>query len=219
MPRLPLPLLPADSAPVVLYADAGLLVVEKPAGLLSVPGRGEDKQDCLVTRLQASHADVRIVHRLDCDTSGLLVLARDADTHRELSRQFHDREVEKGYVALVLGQPDGDAGSIALPLRYDPPTRPRHVVDAEAGQEALTAWQVLERGDGWARVALQPHTGRTHQLRVHMQALGHPILGDTLYAPASACTDGGRLCLHAETLGFTHPAHGGRLRFTRPAPF
>lgn len=219
MPSLPLYPLDTAATPSVLYADAALLVAEKPAGLLSVPGRGDDKQDCLMARLLPDYPDARIVHRLDCDTSGLLVIARDSNTHRELSRQFHDREIEKRYVALVLGLPEGDGGEITLPLRYDPPTKPRHVVDVATGQPALTVWNVLARLEGFSRVSLVPHTGRTHQLRVHMQALGHPMLGDTLYAPADACGPHGRLCLHAETLGFTHPVHGGRLRFTRPAPF
>lgn len=219
MSDLPAFALDPAAAPVVLYADPALLVVEKPAGLLSVPGRGDDKQDCLIARLQHEYPDVRIVHRLDQDTSGLLVVARDADVHRELSRQFHDREVEKVYAALALGHIAETAGTIDLPLRYDPPSKPRHVVDPVEGQSALTEWRVVARQSGLTRVALVPHTGRTHQLRVHLQALGHPLLGDSLYAPAEACPPGSRLCLHAETLGFVHPLHGGRLRFTRPAPF
>lgn len=219
MPALPDFPLNITATHHVLYADAALLVVEKQAGLLSVPGRGEDKQDCLMARLLVEYPDARIVHRLDQDTSGLLVIARDADTHRELSRQFHDREVEKVYIALALGHPAENAGEIDLALRYDPPSKPRHVVDPVEGQHALTEWKVLTRQAGCTRVSLIPHTGRTHQLRVHMQALGHPLLGDTLYAPAEACPPGGRLCLHAETLGFVHPVHGGRLRFHRPAPF
>jgi tRNA pseudouridine32 synthase/23S rRNA pseudouridine746 synthase len=205
--------------PQVIYVDEILLVVVKPPGLLSVPGRGEDKQDCLMARLLPVYPDARIVHRLDHDTSGLLVVARNADAHRELSRQFHDREVEKRYVALVLGEIMGDSGRIDLPLRYDPPTKPRHVVDTNAGQAALTEWQRLACEAVYSRVALTPYTGRTHQLRVHMQALGHPLLGDSLYAPAVACPPGSRLCLHAEILGFTHPGHGSRLTFTSPAPF
>lgn len=216
LPFFPLALVPT---PEILYADAFLLVVAKPAGLLSVPGRGEDKQDCLMARLHTEYPDARVVHRLDHDTSGVMVVARDADTHRELSRQFHDREVTKEYVALALGHTAEEGGRIELPLRYDPPTKPRHVVDTAEGQRALTEWRVLSRQAGCTRIALTPHTGRTHQLRVHMQALGHPLLGDTLYAPASACLPGSRLCLHAESLGFVHPAHGGHLLFCKPAPF
>lgn len=219
MTTLPAPLLPRSLQPDVLYADADLLVADKPAGLLSVPGRGEDKQDCLISRLQTDYAGARVVHRLDQDTSGLLVVARHADSHRELSRQFQAREIGKRYIALVVGRPAENGGHITWPLRYDPPTRPRHIVDVENGQPCHSEWQLLERHESYARVALIPHTGRSHQLRVHMQALGHPIVGDTLYAPAHACVAGGRLCLHAETLEFTHPLSRARLRFHRPAPF
>ena len=205
--------------PVVLYADTTLLVVDKPTGLLSVPGRGEDKQDCLIARLERDWPGARIVHRLDRDTSGLLVVARDADTHRELSRQFMEREVDKAYAALALGVIAETEGRIELPLRYDPPTKPRHVVDMENGQPSLTLWRVTGRLPGLTRVELVPYTGRSHQLRVHLQALGHPLLGDPLYAPPEACPPGSRLCLHAETLGFVHPVSGARLRFHRPAPF
>lgn len=219
MPALPRFVLPADTTPEVLYADAALLVVAKPAGLLSVPGKGEDKQDCMMSRLLPDYPDARIVHRLDHDTSGLLVVAREAGVHRELSRQFHDREVDKCYVALALGVVEGDEGHIEWPLRYDPPTKPRHVVDEQDGQPALTEWRVLSRHDSHTRLQLIPHTGRTHQLRVHMQALGHPLLGDSLYAPPEAHDPASRLCLHAESLAFTHPVHGARLCFRQPAPF
>lgn len=218
---MPLPVipLPAVIRHEVLYADAELLVVDKPSGLLSVPGLGEDKQDCQISRLQADYPGARVVHRLDRDTSGLLVVARNADSHRELSRQFQDREVGKRYIALVIGQLAETGGRITFPLRYDPPTKPRHVVDMENGQPSLTEWALLAQEESHARVALVPHTGRSHQLRVHMQALGHPLLGDALYAPADAAPAGSRLCLHAETLEFTHPLSRARLRFHRPAPF
>lgn len=216
-----LPLLPRFTpAPhVVIYVDDVLLVVNKPPRLLSVPGRGEDKQDCLIARLLLDYPDARIVHRLDYDTSGLLVLGRNADSHRELSRQFQDREVDKHYIALALGYLSENAGEVDLPLRYDPPTKPRQVVDMINGQHALTRWKVLAREGGYTRLDLEPFTGRTHQLRVHMQALGHPLLGDALYAPENAVSADSRLCLHAETLAFTHPVHGGRLQFRTPAPF
>lgn len=195
------------------------MIVDKPSGLLSVPGRGEDKQDCMIARLQAEWPGARIVHRLDRDTSGLLIVARNADSHRELSRQFQDREVDKRYMALALGRFEEPGGKITLPLRYDPPTKPRHVVDMETGQPSLTEWALIEQFDNHARVALIPHTGRSHQLRVHMQALGHPLLGDPLYAPEEACPQGSRLCLHAEFLAFTHPVTQARLSFQRNAPF
>ncbi|MDP2228793.1 MAG: RluA family pseudouridine synthase [Moraxellaceae bacterium] len=216
LPSFP-PLVPAPLR--VLYADEVLLVASKPCGLLSVPGLGEDKQDCLIARLLMTFPDARIVHRLDRDTSGLLVLGRNADSHRELSRQFQDREVDKRYIALALGNIAEVSGEIDLPLRYDPPTKPRHVVDVATGQPSLTRWRVLAQLPGCTRVELEPFTGRSHQLRVHMQALGHPLLGDPLYAPPEAVPEGSRLCLHAERLSFTHPGHGGRLHFRDPAPF
>jgi tRNA pseudouridine32 synthase/23S rRNA pseudouridine746 synthase len=147
------------------------------------------------------------------------VLARDADSHRELSRQFHDRETEKAYTALCWGQPELDSGSIDLPLRYDPPTKPRHVVDFEHGKHALTFWRVLERCGDYCRVELTPITGRSHQLRVHMLSIGHPLLGDGLYAHEQALAAWPRLCLHASMLSLTHPQTGERLRFECPAPF
>ena len=203
-----------------VHQDEHILLVSKPTLLLSVPGRAEDNRDCLITRLQDNgYPEARIVHRLDWETSGLIILARDADTHRELSRQFHDRETEKAYTALCWGQPELDSGRIELPLRYDPPTKPRHVVDHEQGKHALTFWRVLERHVEHCRVELTPITGRSHQLRVHMLAIGHPLLGDGLYAHEQALKAYPRLCLHASMLAFTHPASGERLRFHDPAPF
>ncbi|AMA45219.1 RluA family pseudouridine synthase [Pseudomonas alabamensis] len=204
----------------ILHEDAAVLVVNKPTLLLSVPGRADDNKDCLITRLQENgYPDALIVHRLDWETSGIILLARDADSHRELSRQFHDRETEKAYTALCWGQPDRDSGSIDLPLRYDPPTKPRHVVDHELGKRALTFWRVLERHVDHCRVELTPVTGRSHQLRVHMLSIGHPLLGDRLYANPEALAAHERLCLHASMLAFTHPVSGERLCFTCPAPF
>lgn len=204
----------------VLYEDAAILVIDKPTLLLSVPGRADDNKDCLITRLQENgYPDALIVHRLDWETSGIILLARDADSHRELSRQFHDRETEKAYTALCWGQPALDSGSIDLPLRYDPPTKPRHVVDHEQGKHALTFWRILERHADHCRVELTPITGRSHQLRVHMLSIGHPLLGDRLYANPEALAAHERLCLHASMLGFTHPVSGERLKFECPAPF
>ncbi len=204
----------------IVHQDDALLVVDKPTLLLSVPGRADDNKDCLVTRLQENgYPEARIVHRLDWETSGLMVLARDADSHRELSRQFHDRETEKAYTALCWGLPELDSGRIELPLRYDPPTKPRHVVDFEHGRHALTFWRVIERHERWSRVELTPITGRSHQLRVHMLSIGHPLLGDRLYANPEALAAHERLCLHASLLCLTHPQSGERLRFESPAPF
>ncbi|MBD1588176.1 RluA family pseudouridine synthase [Pseudomonas typographi] len=204
----------------ILHEDAAFLVVDKPTLLLSVPGRADDNKDCLITRLQQhGYPEALIVHRLDWETSGLILLARNPAAHRELSRQFHDRETEKAYTALCWGQPAQDSGSIDLPLRYDPPTKPRHVVCFEHGKRALTYWRVLERFAQGCRVELTPITGRSHQLRVHMLSLGHPLLGDRLYAHEQALAAHERLCLHASLLGFSHPASGKRLRFECPAPF
>ena len=204
----------------ILFEDAAILVVNKPTLLLSVPGRAEDNKDCLITRLRENgYPDALIVHRLDWETSGIILLARDVDSHRELSRQFHDRETEKAYTALCWGQPLLDSGSIDLPLRYDPPTKPRHVVDHAHGKHALTFWRVLERRADHCRVELTPITGRSHQLRVHMLSIGHPLLGDRLYANPEALAAHERLCLHASMLSFTHPVSGARLTFECPAPF
>ncbi|MBW7900862.1 MAG: RluA family pseudouridine synthase [Rhodocyclaceae bacterium] len=205
----------------LLHADDALLVVDKPAGLLSVPGRGPGKDDCLVRRLRERYPDALIVHRLDMETSGLIVLARGAAMHRALSLAFQRREVEKGYAAVVDGLPAADAGTIALPLAADWPNRPRQKVDPLSGKPALTRWRVLARDPvrGAARLALEPETGRSHQLRVHLMAIGHPILGDALYAPAPARAKAARLLLHADCLAFAHPADGRRLAFSCPAPF
>jgi tRNA pseudouridine32 synthase/23S rRNA pseudouridine746 synthase len=204
----------------IVHRDAALLVINKPTLLLSVPGRADDNKDCLVTRLQQNgYPEALIVHRLDWETSGLIVLARDADSHRELSRQFHDRETEKAYTALCWGQLEQDSGRIELPLRYDPPSKPRHVVDFEQGKHALTYWRVLQRLERHCRVELAPITGRSHQLRVHMLSIGHPLLGDRLYTNPEALAAHQRLCLHASMLSLSHPHTGERLRFECPAPF
>lgn len=205
----------------ILHHDRHLVVVDKPAGLLSVPGIGPEKADCLVARLQAEAPGARIVHRLDFDTSGVIVLALDADTHRELSRQFHDREVRKRYVAIVAGQVAGDSGEIDLPLRKEALGSARQIVHATEGKPSVTRWKVVERLDDppRTRLSLEPLTGRSHQLRVHCLALGHPILGDPLYGTPQSQSAAPRLLLHAEWLEFTHPATGERLGIGSPAPF
>ena len=205
----------------LIHIDRSLIVVDKPTRLLSVPGRGPDKQDCLVARLQIEFPDALIVHRLDYDTSGLIVLARGKAMHRELSILFQERKVGKRYVAVVDGKPSPDSGEVNLPLIVDWPNRPLHKVDFEIGKPALTLYQVLgyDTGQDCSRVALTPETGRTHQLRVHMQSLGHPILGDPLYADEKTRAKSDRLLLHAEHLAFTHPATGKVLSFTCDAPF
>ena len=205
----------------LLYADQFMIVLSKPSRLLSVPGRGEDKQDCLITRLQLEYPDALIVHRLDYDTSGLLAIARGKEMHRRLSICFQERQVEKRYIAVISGQLEHAAGEVNLPLLVDWPNRPLHKVDFEAGKPSLTLYKRLsyDAKTNTSRVELTPETGRTHQLRVHMQALGHPILGDPLYADATAKAKADRLLLHAEHLALKHPESGESLSFTSPSPF
>jgi len=205
----------------VLFADDALLVIDKPAGLLSVPGRGADKLDCVATRVQARWPDALVVHRLDMATSGLLLMARGAAAQRRLSAAFAGREVDKRYIAVVHGIVDDDSGSIALPLAADWPNRPRQIVDAEHGKPSTTRWQVLQRDATTqrTRLALEALTGRTHQLRVHLQAIGHPIVGDRLYAPAALAGAEPRLLLHANRLALAHPVDGAALAFDCALPF
>ena len=196
-----------------------MLVVNKPSMLLSVPGRGPDKQDSLATRIQSRFPDATIVHRLDWETSGVMVMALNADSHRELSRQFHDREVNKAYVAVVYGQMEAEYGEIDLPMRCDIDNRPRQIIDHQHGKWALTRWQMLEHQKDRTRLLLKPVTGRSHQLRVHLQAIGHPILGDSLYAHTDAQTMANRLMLHAHTLSFKHPQNSEPMNFKVECPF
>jgi tRNA pseudouridine32 synthase / 23S rRNA pseudouridine746 synthase len=209
--------------PVILYADDALIVADKPAGLLSVPARGEARQDCLASRVQALYADALIVHRLDMATSGLIVLARGAEMLRCLSLAFEQRIVGKHYCALVHGRMASDAGEIDLPLGADPHNRPRQIVDARGGRRALTRYRVIARsGEGEAamsRVELRPVTGRTHQLRVHLMSIGHPIAGDPLYAAPDSTVRYARMHLHAASLAFIHPQTRVPLCFDSVAPF
>lgn len=201
--------------PPVLFADAHLIVADKPAGLLAVPGRGPDKQDCLSARVQRLFPDARVVHRLDMGTSGLMLFARGVAMQRELSRLFRERTVSKRYVALVAGVPGKEAGEINLPLIVDWPNRPQSKVDYISGKPSLTRYCLLGMEQDFARLALEPVTGRSHQLRVHLAAIGHPIVGDTLYGGPTAS----RLHLHAEQLRFPHPASGLSCYFESAAPF
>ncbi len=211
---------PAADQPRAVHEDPWLVVVDKPAGLLSVPGRHAALRDSVLVRLRQRYPDATgplVVHRLDLDTSGLLLAARDAETHAALQQGFARREIEKRYVAWLEGDVVGDAGVIELPLRVDLDDRPRQLVDPIHGKHAVTAWQVLARRAGRTRVALYPRTGRTHQLRVHAAhpaGLGVPIVGDRLYGCADA-----RLLLHAEALTFTHPRTGVRVEVVSSAPF
>lgn len=207
------------AASELVYIDDTLIVVNKPAGLPSVPGRAEGLQDCMASRVQAIAADALVVHRLDMATSGLLVLARGKAAQRQLSHAFAQREVGKTYVAVVAGQVEQDTGEIDLPLITDWPNRPRQKVDFETGKPSMTRYRVLTRSALDTRLALEPLTGRSHQLRVHLLALGHPILGDTLYAPPEVLARSTRLLLHAQSLSFVHPVSGEALQFDSPAPF
>jgi len=210
-----------------LYADDTLLLFDKPAGLLAVPGRGPDRQDCLSARAQTDYPDALIVHRLDQATSGLMLMARGTTAQRALSRAFAARAVGKRYVAVVdgvLNAPDNldGWGVIDLPIMIDWPNRPRRIIDPPHGKPSVTRWRVLARLPGThpcTRVELEPVTGRSHQLRVHLSALGHPILGDELYAPPAVQALSGRLLLHACALEFAHPVKGEWLRFESTAPF
>ncbi|MGY0196265.1 RluA family pseudouridine synthase [Leptothrix sp. BB-4] len=206
---------------VVLHQDEHLLVFDKPAGLPSVPGRGESLQDCLSARAQAIWPDARIVHRLDMATSGVLVMARGADALRTLSLAFEQRRVRKGYEAIVAGEPAEPGGTVDLPLICDWPNRPRQIVDRQAGKPSRTHWQRIGPTalPGTCRVALEPVTGRTHQLRVHLLALGHPIVGDALYAPPEVLALSPRLLLHACRLELPHPDDGRAMNFASAAPF
>ena len=203
----------------LVFVDEHLVVMDKPSGLLAVPGRGEDKQDCLSARAQRLWPDALIVHRLDMATSGLVLMGRGLHMQRVLSRAFEQRAVAKRYEAVVAGRVAGDEGVIELPLARDWPNRPRQKVDREQGRASLTRWRVLARGDDSTRLALEPVTGRTHQLRVHLQAIGHPILGDALYAPPAVQAAAVRLALHASELALAHPATGEPLAFSSPPPF
>ena len=210
----------------MLHADAALLVLDKPAGLLAVPGRGADKQDCLSARVQQQFADALVVHRLDMATSGLMLMARGTAMQRALSRAFASRWVHKRYVAVVdshVPAPAGDWGVIDLPILVDWPRRPLRIIDAR-GQASVTRWRVISfetgpDGQPQTRLELEPVTGRSHQLRVHLQAIGHPILGDALYGDEATLVRSPRLLLHASRLSLTHPQSGHALNLERPPPF
>ena len=202
----------------ILYEDAAIIVVDKPAGLLTVPGKLANREDCLITRLQAARWDALTVHRLDCDTSGVIIFARTKQAQGFLGQEFEQRRAQKTYVARLKGRLEPDKGTVDLPLGSDWDFRPRQKVDLEHGRPAQTDWQVIHRTDSETRVRLTPHTGRSHQLRVHMLSLGHPILGDQIYAPETLA-DHARLMLHAETLSLHHPTTKARVSFTAPAPF
>ena len=196
-----------------LYQDQDILVLDKPAELLSVPGKAIEHRDSLQLRVQRVYPTATIVHRLDMATSGILIMALNKPAHVHLSRQFENRQTSKTYFARVFGHVNGDAGEIDLPLICDWPNRPKQMVDHEKGKPSQTHWRVVKRDNYSTLVELTPITGRSHQLRVHMLALGHPILGDRLYACDLAKAKSPRLCLHAQMHEFTHPVSGQVMRF------
>lgn len=202
----------------VLHEDSDLLVVDKPAGLLSVPGKGPELADCLIARLERAFPTVRLVHRLDRDTSGVMVFALTAHAQRHLGQQFETRKTRKTYIARVAGRLEPKTGTVELPLIVDWPNRPLQKVCFDTGKPALTEYKVTKSDDAESRVRLHPLTGRSHQLRVHMLALGHPIIGDPLYAPETAA-EYPRMMLHAEELRLHHPESGIGVKFRAKAPF
>lgn len=208
----------------VIHEGADLLVLDKPSGLLCVPGRGADKQDCLSARAQQRWPDALVVHRLDMSTSGLVLMARGIAMQRALSQAFAEQRIDKRYEAVVDGllpQDGDDWREIDAPIAADWPRRPLQVIDQELGKPSRTRWQVKaampERGA--THLELAPQTGRTHQLRVHLAHIGHPILGDALYGSEEVRSRAPRLMLHAARLALAHPFSGELLRFESPAPF
>ncbi|MCM2561798.1 RluA family pseudouridine synthase [Lutimaribacter sp. EGI FJ00015] len=210
---------PPDTPLDILHDDHELLMVNKPAGLLSVPGKGPNLADCLLARVQVAFPTALLVHRLDRDTSGVMVFALTPHAQRHLGLQFEKRKVKKTYVARVAGRLEPRKGTVDLPLIVDWPNRPRQMVCHDTGKPAQTDWRVTRYDQGETRVRLMPHTGRSHQLRVHMQALGHPILGDPFYAEGSTRDDHSRLMLHSEELRLRHPDGGMGMTFKAKAPF
>jgi len=206
--------------PDLVYRDDTLLVAEKPAGLLSVPGRGSDKQDCFSSRVQQEFPDAQVVHRLDMATSGLMLFARGAKMQQCFSRMFREREVRKRYIAVVSGVMESAVGEVNLPIVADWPNRPLRRIDAESGKLSRTRYRLLSSDEAAlnSRLELEPVTGRTHQLRVHMAAIGHPVLGDALYGGMDDANQE-RLLLHSSMLGFAHPISGEYLTFISEPPF
>lgn len=198
---------PPDNGLDILYIDSDLIIVNKPTGLLSVPGRGDDKQDCMITRIQQDYPEALTVHRLDMETSGILLTARSEQSQRAMSILFQNREVEKKYIAIVDGLLEKTNGEINLPLIADWPNRPKQKVDLDNGKPSKTAYKLLNdnKKKKTSRIELSPLTGRSHQLRVHMFAIGHAILGDKLYAPENIINKSNRLLLHASYISFTQP--------------
>lgn len=209
---------PPQGDPVILHEDSALVVVDKPAGLLSVPGRGPDKADCMIARLRRLFPEILLVHRLDLDTSGVMVFARTPEAQASLGQQFERRLTGKIYAARVAGRVAQASGHVDLPLIVDWPNRPRQKVCHDTGRPAQTDWELLAHEGDNSRLWLMPRTGRSHQLRVHMQAIGHPILGDPFYAEGAA-RNYPRLMLHAHSLRLRHPDLRRSVTYTSDVPF
>ena len=209
---------PPLDALVVVHQDHELLLVDKPSGLLSVPGKGEHLADCLIARVQAVFPDALLVHRLDRDTSGVMVFAMTRHAQRHMNLQFEKRQMKKTYLARVFGRVEEKTGTVDLPLIVDWPNRPLQHVDFENGKQAITDWRVLKYEENATRMRLFPQTGRSHQLRVHMREIGHPILGDPFYATGEARA-APRLMLHAESLRLSHPDGGRGQTYKAKSPF
>lgn len=201
----------------IIYHDAACIAINKPQGLLSVPGIGPDKQDCAIARLLEIEPEAKVVHRLDCYTSGVMVFAIGIDMQRAFSKLFHDRLMKKEYVAVVRDWFDEDEGVVKFPIRCDIDNRPVQIVDYEHGKPAITYWEVMERKPGKIRLLLKPETGRTHQLRVHCAALEHPIIGDGLYGNDPQPEK--RMLLHADRLMFNHPVTQQPVTIHAPCEF
>jgi len=215
---------PPQSPLQILYQDDDLLALSKPSGLLSVPAKNKDHQDCLQTRAEAEFPEARLIHRLDLDTSGVFLMALNKPAQAHINLQFEKRKTQKYYIAHVWGHVNEDSGQVDLPICVDWDNRPRQMISHEHGRASQTEWQVIEReyledGTAFSRMKLKPLTGRSHQLRLHMKEIGHPILGDVFYAPLDLQEKASRLLLHAESLTIQHPGNREMITFTDPAPF
>lgn len=209
----------SSTAIEILHVDDDIIIVNKQADVLSVPGRGPEKLDSISHRLSLQFDEIHIVHRLDMATSGIMVFARHKDSLRFLQQQFQNRLTKKTYQAIVAGRLTPTTGAINLPMRCDWPNRPRQMVCYEYGKKSLTRWRVIEYIEGNTRIELMPVTGRSHQLRIHCDAMGHPILGDHLYGTDESQNATEHLCLHAQSLTFTHPSSLQELTFSSSVPF
>ena len=218
-PRLMTDYRPPEGALTVLHEDADLVFIDKPSGLLSVPGKPEAHWDCVEYRVRQAFPGIRLIHRLDMDTSGVMVFARSVEAQRRVNRAFQERQVEKTYLARVAGTVADDAGQIDLPLITDWPRRPLQKVCHETGKPSRTHWRVIAREPDATRLELRPETGRSHQLRVHLKEIGHPILGDPFYAPEQIYRSVNRLHLHAAALSLRHPGSGDMLTVRAACPF